>query len=244
MKRTSGGVLLIDSDVLLYQACSIAVEEVEWEMGRLTLELDQEMAKQYIKNKLSYLLEFLDVPGVEPVFCFGDESREYFRKELDPDYKKSRSHRPPLGFAYLRAWIRKKYFSYALDKVETDDAVRIFSSVHDMPVYVWSIDKDFFQIPGTFLHEKSNGEIKVHEVTPESADMFHRQQTLIGDPSDGYPGCPGIGPKTCHKHTDSWESVRKVFPSEEDFLLQARLAFILDAEHYNEGDIKLWTPPS
>jgi hypothetical protein len=34
----------------------------------------------------------------------------------------------------------------------------------------------------------------MHEITEAQADRFHMIQTLTGDVTDGYPGCPGIGP--------------------------------------------------
>jgi 5'-3' exonuclease len=60
-------------------------------------------------------------------------------------------------------------------------------------------------IPGLLLNDKKAREGMaldssktyadfISEVTPEEADYYHMRQTLTGDVTDGYPGCPGIGP--------------------------------------------------
>lgn len=54
-----------------------------------------------------------------------------------------------------------------------------------------SADKDMLTIPSKVYR---NGE--VIEVSPEEANFNFLMQTLTGDITDGYPGCPGMGPVT------------------------------------------------
>ena len=36
-------------------------------------------------------------------------------------------------------------------------------------------------------------------ISEEDADYFHMMQTLTGDTTDGYPGCPSVGKVTAEK---------------------------------------------
>ena len=88
------------------------------------------------------------------------------------------------------------------------------------------------------------------EISLEQADRTHLTQALTGDITDGYSGCPGIGPKTAIKvlKEGDWIEVvaayEKVGLTEEDALIQARVARILRHGEYNKKtkEVKLWTP--
>lgn len=89
------------------------------------------------------------------------------------------------------------------------------------------------------------------------ADWYWMSQTLSGDATDGYKGCPGVGPKRAadilgepgrHELPELWERVVKAYEkaklTEDDALVQARCARILRHTDYNldTGEISLWTP--
>src|SRR3546814_13603695 len=65
---------------------------------------------------------------------------------------------------------------------------------------------------------------KLVETTAESAENFWLYQTLMGDSTDGYKGCPGCGPKSAEailqKAGDPWENVlpayRSAFAKDKD----------------------------
>jgi len=76
-------------------------------------------------------------------------------------------------------------------------------------------------------------------------------QALTGDSVDGYPGCPGIGPKRAERLLNketSWETVVAAYAKEgldeEYALAQARVARILRWDEYNikKEEVILWTP--
>ena len=82
--------------------------------------------------------------------------------------------------------------------------------------------------------------------------MWFYTQVLTGDSTDNYPGCPGIGPKKAADILNkelSWTSVVNAYLkaglTEEDALLQARMARILQASDWNSKQQEpiLWTPP-
>ena len=77
-------------------------------------------------------------------------------------------------------------------------------------------------------------------------------QTLAGDANDGYFGVTRVGLKTAEKILNKdgveWQTVVNTYEkagiTEEDALLNARMAFILRDGYYNKEtkEIKLWTP--
>jgi DNA polymerase-1 len=81
-------------------------------------------------------------------------------------------------------------------------------------------------------------------------------QTLTGDATDGYKGCPGVGPvkakrildKAIEEDIDMWDAVVDTFIkaklSRDEAILQARMAYILRKDQYDGLDIypKLWYP--
>ena len=113
---------------------------------------------------------------------------------------------------------------------------------------VVSPDKDMKQIPGVLWNLTDD----VEEITKEDGDTWHLIQSLAGDPTDGYAGCPGIGVKRAsdllNKHDSKWEAICQAFRerglSDDDALLNARLAKILQHENYDydREEPILWTP--
>jgi DNA polymerase-1 len=123
-----------------------------------------------------------------------------------------------------------------------------------------SQDKDMQTIPAQVWRK---GDL-VH-VSEDEADTYHMFQTLTGDITDGYKGCPGVGkvkaeklltvtdkhgpidPETTHVQW-MWEQVVGAYVkaglTEEDALRQARLARILrwsDWDNEKKQPI-LWSP--
>jgi DNA polymerase-1 len=116
-----------------------------------------------------------------------------------------------------------------------------------------SQDKDMQTIPTQVWRQ---GDLV--SVTELEADYFHMFQTLTGDITDGYKGCPGIGKvkaekllnAAMEKDENMWGPVvaayEKAGLTEDDALRQARLARILrfsDWDNVNKKPI-LWCPPT
>ena len=92
------------------------------------------------------------------------------------------------------------------------------------------------QIPGKVSRDGKTYE----EISEDEANYWHMMQTLTGDSTDGYSGCPKVGVKTAQKilgdHIqvpllDLWMRVlvayAKVGYSTDEALAQARVARIL-----------------
>lgn len=172
-----------------------------------------------------------------------DSTRNYFRKKLLPTYKANRANtRKPIILNELRQHLSENYKSYERPGLEGDDVLGILATTEKVikgEKVIVSIDKDLKTIPG--LHYNTNKpELGVYQITEEEADYWHLFQTLTGDASDGYSGCPGIGPKKAADILEkeaSWEAVLATFKkagiSEEEALTQARIARIVRTEEYD-----------
>ena len=114
-----------------------------------------------------------------------------------------------------------------------------------------SPDKDLLTVPG--LHWDHREEV-IHQVSEKQADHFFYTQVLTGDAVDGYSGCPGIGPKkaeklleSCEDHRDYWIKIVNTYESagltEDDAIMNARMARILRWNDYQDTKVDLWNPP-
>lgn len=235
--------LLIDADIIVYQSCAVVEKEVQWDEDTFTLHSTLEDAKAVFYD---VFYDLQTQAGTDDVLlCFTDSSN--WRKKLEPSYKSHRkSTRKPLAYTALVDYVRGRYPSAVYKNLEADDVLGIEATTNPESSIIWSADKDLKQVPGKHLIDD-----EIVTITNEQADRFHLYQTLCGDPSDGYKGCPGVGDKTAEKLLDAsptWETVCKAFAkaglSEADALLQARLARILRKGEYkiNTNEVKLWTP--
>ena len=135
-----------------------------------------------------------------------------------------------------------------IPSLEADDALGIIQTKNpEADHIIVSPDKDMRQIPGRLYNLE-----ELITVTPEEGKRWHLIQTLAGDQTDGYAGCPGIGVKKAEalfdKQGESWQTVVAAFEKagldEETALLNARLARILQSTDYDHstGTVRLWTP--
>lgn len=150
------------------------------------------------------------VNATHSVICFDSEG-ETWRKELYPDYKKSR---PPGTSAWSKRaseWLSKTGWKCAaVPSFEGDDVVATMTrravSVGHM-VWVFSGDQDLLQLTDVAdvvqFGNKGNGDDKyavrdvvyLHEkFGVGTAAEFTVWKALVGDSGDEIPGCKGIGP--------------------------------------------------
>lgn len=248
-------LLLIDSDILIYQAIAAAEQELEFEEGMFILHTNMADAKD---NFISQLKDVLDKAQEENYCLCLTDSKVNWRKEVYPLYKSNRKNtRKPLGFYQFRAWVEAEYAEHIFWRptLEADDVIGILATKPNNRAVIWSKDKDLKQIPGLHLSTKDDGGPLLAEVSKEEGDYFHLRQTLTGDAVDGYPGCPGIGPVKADKvlqdkmggHT-SWERVvltyAKAGLTEQDALAQAQVAKICQWQQWDGANQRVihWTP--
>jgi len=253
--------LLLDADMLVYEAALAHEVEIQWDDDLWTLHAHFEPAREQVDDTVKHLLKQLDAEAV--VMALSDYT-DPWRKRVMPDYKLARTlKRKPVTFKPLREHIHSTYRTFQRPGLEGDDVLGILlTNPHVVPgeKVLVSEDKDMNTLPG--LHCKlreamknTGGFAAIRRVTPAEADLYHMRQSLMGDVTDGYPGCPGIGPKTADKLLADlqpeamWPVIVKAYEkaglNEEVALMNARVARILRHGDYDytKREVRLWTPP-
>lgn len=194
MKR----LLLIDGDEFLFRACAavekevkfnVILGEVDWNEPPIhVLGSNPVEARQVLDEMLDRI--FTRFETKEHLLCFS--SPPNFRYTVDPTYKNNRANsRKPLCYVELREQVEADFKCKALPGLEADDVMGIIATTPAIqkrnPIIV-SQDKDMQTIPTSVWRQ---GELVA--ITEEQADRFHMYQTLVGDTSDGFPGCPAVG---------------------------------------------------
>ena len=238
-------MLLIDSDFLAYkaaQACEIGIDFGE------DVIIAQSQFSEVLKvfhNELNKVTKAM----MEDNFILYFSSTKNFRKKIYPDYKGHRMKRKPLGYKRLVNYCRENHNFKLIEGLEADDTIGIEATrFADPSNIIVSPDKDMRQIPSALWNLTDD----VVEITKDDGDRWHLIQSLSGDPTDGYSGCPGIGVKRAtellDKNENKWEAVCKAYRdrglSDDDALLNARLAKILQKEDFDHDRNQpiLWTP--
>jgi DNA polymerase-1 len=268
-------VLLIDGDIVAYFiACScetpIAFSPVQ-DNGKQETTADPKEAEAAVRHYIERLL--IDLKADRAVVCMSDIRRYYFRHDVYPQYKQNRtSGEPPKLLDFVKQTLRdgikmEEVESRAIPRMEADDVMGIMATAPALTgnaeTIICTNDKDLRQIPGKYYRISPSGTLpsKIEDISESNGDYFFWTQTLTGDPTDGYPGCEGIGPKKAEKiliealsHDKAgslvWPAIVAAYErkygdeGEEKALVQARVARILRASDYDfeKREIKLWTP--
>lgn len=249
--------LLLDGDIFAYKAAAATERAVDWGDDIHSLHADEKEAERSMTAKIETVCEAL---GTDTLVVALTDTQENFRKSILPTYKGNRKDvRKPLLLAHLKDFLRSEYDTYDRPTLEADDILGILSTGQKIAgeKIIVSIDKDLKCIPG-LLYNDAHPDRGVIEVTEAEADYWHMMQTLMGDVTDGYKGCPGVGEvkakailsfaNTEDKRCEYWgvvvEAFKKAKLGEEEALRQARVARILRVTDYDFVNKKpiLWTP--
>ena len=235
-------LLLIDGDIIAYKACATAETPINWGDGLWTLHCFENEVSAILDDQIGKLVD--EAPVTDCIVALSD--KENFRKKLAPYYKANRKDvRKPMLLGWARDYISSKYNTIIYRGLEADDVLGILGTSNPDTI-IWSEDKDLLTIPAKHW---LNGEVVT--VTEAEADYQFYYQTLIGDNTDNYKGCPSVGAVTANKLLASgctWDTVVAAFKnkglSEEVALENARLARILRNGEYDTdtGEVKLWQP--
>jgi len=241
--------LLIDADVLAFEASVISEESIEWKEEMWTVHADMALAKARIVNRVEQFKEKLQANDI--VMALTD--RANYRRILNPDYKSNRSKsRLPIILKQVKKWIIEEMDGQLWPNLEADDVISILATDKKMDeeTIIVSIDKDFKSVPGIYYDFNKD---ETHHVSQEDADRYHLIQTLTGDATDGYSGVPKVGAVTAKRLLDKegydWDVVKKCYEdvglTENDALMNAWMARLLQADNYcfrTNTIKKLWTP--
>lgn len=244
--------LLLDSDIIAYKAAAVNQTDYDWGDGEVTRTVDLEAGKQQVIDKIEYLM--LTLKADRALVCLTD--KENFRYGVLPSYKGNRKNvEKPVLLQTLKDYLADSYENFIRPGLEADDVMGILST-HPKLIpgkkIIVSEDKDMNTIPGWLFNPAKDNKPRL--ISEEAADKFHLYQTLMGDATDGYKGCPGIGSKKAEAILDAyeprewWRAVVSTYKAkgltEEDALVQARVACICRTNNYNfkDKEVILWTP--
>lgn len=251
--------VIIDGDILVYR-----ISEASTESFDLSVEEDEDCIYHTVSwgnkhNAIDMIDKFIEdikqrTKSTEYILCLSDAQN--FRKNINPSYKGNRRAIKPCMWEWIRKHLIENYRVLMKDNLEADDTIGILATSTKIikgDKVIWSLDKDFKTIPCIFFR----GEEKPIMISEEEADWWFMYQTLVGDSTDGYKGCKGIGDKIARKILgdvseksleEMWRLVVETYEksgfSREDALLNARMARILRVKDYNfkTKEVKLWQP--
>lgn len=246
--------LLIDGDMVCFRACSSVERDINWGNDIWTLHVDLNEAKERFESLMDMIIE--DALNAHKytgefmvTFCFSDDD-ENFRCSILPTYKANRvGKRKPVGYKALVSWVKGENDSVTRATLEADDCMGILATkpmCRDNCIII-SGDKDLLSVPGyhwNFLRKEYS------HISDEDAMRHFYMQTLMGDATDGYSGCPKVGKVTAQRILDkdcSWNAVKEAYEkaglSENVAITQARVAKILTLDDLDkEGKVILWKP--
>ncbi len=237
--------LLIDADLFLYRASVIAEDETDWGDGIWSLATDLKVAKKLFTDQINGFHERLGTK--EALMCL--TSSENFRRQVLSTYKSNRKKtRKPVGYKAMVSWVEDNWPSHTQQGLEADDVMGILGSCTDFKTVIVSDDKDMKTIPCKLYRPNDDDLLEVSE---QAANLNFFQQTLCGDPVDGFYGCPKVGKVTAAKllgNRPDWSVVENQFIkaglSKDEAITQARLARILRVTDWDadKEKVKLWSP--
>lgn len=241
-------IALIDGDSLLYKVGFAIEEDIDWEGDNnpsyySNLKQQQEAIEGMVESMLL-------ATGCDS-YCLYLTGNHNFRENIPISYKENRLNmRKPTDFDKLKKWLLSKESTYLVEGVEADDVVVYLKNRYPDKYVLCAIDKDvLYQATGN--HYNYNKDTMI-TVTEKEAIWFAYYQTLVGDVTDGYKGCKGVGDKKAR------QLLPTNYKNERELWLQVLLAYrkagmkrseaiatmrIANMRQYNGIEVVLWQPP-
>ena len=250
---------LVDADIPAYIVAAKCEDRFDFD-GNVAVDLRRHDVKPMIRETIEDILWRTGADRV--IVCLSDPTTPgYFRRQMpslamwDPvQYKESRttSAKPAL-LQHAKNVMHELYPSICIKRLEADDVLGVLHTAFPDETIMVSGDKDMRTVPGTVYDPGRN---RTYTQNLLEANQFLLYQVMIGDSTDGYPGCPGIGPKSpyvddlieAETTQEMWEVVCTAYASKGltdlDAIMQARMAYILRDHSYDpvRNRIALWYP--
>ena len=237
--------LLIDCDYIVYKCCAATENELDFGNDVIVVTSSFKEAYSCVARELDKIRK--EFGSFDEMILFFTTPNN-FRKKILAEYKGNRNRKKPCGFKRVINKLKSEYKVIEVPTLEADDTLGVYATKHPGNIIV-SPDKDMRQIPGKLYDFK-----EVVDITPEEGARWHLIQSLAGDNTDGYSGCPSIGIKRATSIFEekgyTWKAVEETFVekglTEADALVNARLARILTTEDFDHDKQEpiLWTPSS
>lgn len=256
-------LFIVDADMIIFRACDEASVEVLRDDGTYTYEAQRDdildrfrdLWSMIYKQAITYHKDKMDGEKPKIAWCLSDHN-DNFRRAINMEYKSNRKGKKPLGYYDLEKWLientKNGNRTIRKNSLEADDCVGILATLPrnlTENCLIISGDKDMLTLPGWHY---DYGRDEYQYLTEEEADRNFLIQTLSGDQTDGYKGCPGVGKVSAARLLDKggvkWGVVVKAYIAAgltaDDALQQARMARILRFVDYDweKECAKLWKP--
>lgn len=193
-------LVLIDGNAIMYRAFH-ALPPMTNKKGEPT---------NAIYGLVSMVLRVIqDLKPTHIAVCFDEKAPTFRRKE----YAKYQAQRPPMPGELSSQFDKARQFFfavgipvYSMEGFEADDLIGTIADKSKEDVVIITGDRDQLQLVNKKVklympiaglsNAKLFGEQETLERMGVSATLIDDYKALVGDPSDNYPGVPGIGPKT------------------------------------------------
>lgn len=253
--------LLLDADIIAYWFAFLGQETIKWDEETTSTHATKELGDVCAEADAKIAEFKAQLEADQVIVCLSCATEDGWRVKLLPTYKAGRGEKP-MYLADVKQHLRSRYRTYEKPTLEADDVLGILSTHPTLlpgKKIVVSTDKDLKTIPGWLWNPDKDAE--PHLIDERDADFAHLLQTLTGDTTDNYKGCPGIGKVKANAilfgrsppwgtAAEAWQGVIETYAkkglTEADALVQARVARIARHTDYDfkKKEIKLWTPPS
>lgn len=186
-------VLLIDGDIVAYELSASTQRSYDLpEADSPVVTADSEAAIQGMRDRIDGWAKEFKADHV--IVCLSDDFSNY-RKTVLPSYKGNRTGDRPVLLYDMKEALGDHYEIARWPNLEADDVMGIMATEpqDEERRCIVSADKDMATIPGWVFNPLKD--TKPRKISQEDADAWFYKQVLMGDATDNYKGCPGVGPK-------------------------------------------------
>lgn len=180
------GVVLVDGDILVYRAASLA-ENLE--SPQLSYDVVTGMMTRFADDLAS-----VDIS----VFL---SSSFNVRRYMYPEYKANRKGEKPKYFNEVKKYLEEYYTCFTVNGREADDAIVAEAceslDTGEYNVRIVTLDKDLRQVPNTTFYNMVTGATEF--ITKDIAYRNILLQCLTGDRVDNIAGLKGVGKKKAER---------------------------------------------
>lgn len=216
-----------------------------------------------VAGVLGTIMQMLD-EGATHIGVATDHIVESFRNELWPGYKTGEGIDPALWAQFHpleESLLSMGVATWPMVELEADDALASAAHLASQDervekVCIWTPDKDLAQcvVANRVVQvDRRSGEIRdearIHAKFGVAPAFIPDFLALVGDSSDGYPGLPGIGPKTAarligqHGHLEQFPASVLGENRERVLLFKTLATLRTDAPLFDDVEQLRWRGP-
>lgn len=185
-------IALLDADIICYTAGHMSVQWIDFDGDEVAIP-NMDAAREVVDEIVQAWTKHAGAD--EPMCILSPDDRTNFRLLEWPQYKTHRkSSRKPPHLGEIQEYLRDRWNAYSVPYLEGDDVMGILATKRPEERIIVSTDKDMATVPGWHYNPNKDADGPRY-VDAMSAQRFLQWQVLTGDPTDGYKGAKGIGPK-------------------------------------------------